>query len=385
MVRTSGRKRGLRPRTPASRGARAPRDSLTRLTRAVGAPGGEEKKGEERGNTSSRSYSYNFTLYPAVQEGLPAQDMADIMADISQKVRDHVRASRAKYWCWQHELCPTTKRDHLQGVIGYPTQRRWAATVGNFTLAGCKPPHIEVTKDVLGSKDYCSKDASWVVDSVRECGGVWPRRVASVVQQRVRPVRDPLEGKVLRPWQQRVVDIVRDYKLVDDRTLHWFVDEAGAAGKSSLCKHLMLKYGSDGLYASGGKAGDIAFLVNAFVKGGGDLKWFLFDFPRSSEGRVSYKAMEEILNGMCFSPKFESAFCMFNVCHVIVFANWEPDRSALSLDRWRVHHIRALPNACRPAIPDNPRSLGLEEEFVQVVPRTIRSPRPRSAGRGRRP
>ena len=65
----------------------------------------------------------------------------------------------------------------------------------------------------------------------------------------------------------------------------------------------------------------------------------LFDLSPSQEDRFNYEVLESIKNGLMFSSSYESRMKVFAIPHVIVFANWAPDESKLSADRWNVRHF----------------------------------------------
>jgi hypothetical protein len=56
-----------------------------------------------------------------------------------------------------------------------------------------------------------------------------------------------------------------------------------------------------------------------------------------------YSLMESFKNGRIFSPKYESISKTFKPCHVVVFANFIPDHSKLSQDRWLVKNLYPCP------------------------------------------
>lgn len=291
---------------------------------------------QARGNTKARAWV--FTLFPLDPE-------TDFKA-IDSELRKYCNDTNAKRARWQAERCPNSGLLHLQGVVDWPNAKSFNSVRQGLTVVGAKPVHTERAKNVVMAGDYCHKDASRVEEGLRTSLGVWPRKTI-----------DPLAGRTLYPWQESIKDRALNSDP-DPRKIHWYVDERGASGKSTLAKHLMLQSEHTGLYITGGKASDIAFLVNVFVKNDeNELRWVIFDLPRSSEGKVSYNALEQLKNGMMFSPKFESAFCMFNVPHVFVFANWHPDLQEMSDDRWDIHvinnEVRNGGNALR-APPDPP-------------------------------
>ena len=62
--------------------------------------------------------------------------------------------------------------------------------------------------------------------------------------------------------------------------------------------------------------------------------------PRTAAGYVSYSAIEEIKDGMIYSGKYEGGFANIEHPHVIILANFEPEREKLSSDRWNVIELK---------------------------------------------
>ncbi len=144
-------------------------------------------------------------------------------------------------------------------------------------------------------------------------------------------VKDPLEGKNLYAFQRKIIGIVKQEP--DERTIYWFWSVKGNIGKSSLCKHLCLKYDALSL---GGKVADALYAVGKRVGAGKPPKVVVFDVARSEAKYLQYAALENLKNGCFFSSKYESGQVLMNAPHVIVFSNEAPDRSMLSGDRWKV-------------------------------------------------
>lgn len=68
----------------------------------------------------------------------------------------------------------------------------------------------------------------------------------------------------------------------------------------------------------------------------------MFDLTRSSEQgavNVVYEVIEMLKSRYLCSGKYDSQGLNVQLLHVIVFANYEPDRSAWSEDRYDVHKI----------------------------------------------
>lgn len=140
------------------------------------------------------------------------------------------------------------------------------------------------------------------------------------------------DAAVLQPWQAELEAYISG--PVDPRKIKWFRDLAGGKGKSWLASYFVFKYNAE-IFTSA-KVADIA---HAYKLG----KIVIFDLCRS-EGSTDgineiYKAIEYFKNGRIFSPKYDSVNKFFPVPHVIVFANFDPDTSRLSEDRWDIIHM----------------------------------------------
>lgn len=77
----------------------------------------------------------------------------------------------------------------------------------------------------------------------------------------------------------------------------------------------------------GGATRDLAFAY-------AEQPQVVFDFCRSQKEFVNYHIIEAFKNGRLFSSKYESSLRIFDSCKVVCFANFLPEFSKLSLDRW---------------------------------------------------
>jgi len=250
---------------------------------------------------------------------------------------------------------------HIQFGIYYKCATTFAA-VQKRLPHGC---HIQpCVKDARGKGgwiawvQYCQKIETAEPGSVHH----WGLELAEKTARAVREVKDPLADKDLYPWQQQIVDIIDDEP--DGRTIHWVVDPVGNRGKSALCKHLAIA--RDDVLPCGGKAGDIKYLIAQWLKSSNPLRVVLFDLTRSREKWISYEGMEEILNGMFVSTKYECELVKFNSPHVIVFSNWEPERASVSADRWNIIHLgeedQKEPTYLAVTLAGRPDNVGKQEE-----------------------
>ena len=174
--------------------------------------------------------------------------------------------------------------------------------------------HCEVSTNMEASYDYCIKS-----DTRVEGPYAFPEPI------RVRTIADPLEGLTLYDWQERIIDIIKG--PVHPRKIYWFWEPVGNVGKSDFCLHCILRHEAV-VYNSGEK--DILF---AHKK----QKVVFFDLSRTVEGL--YDSLEKLKKGFCFSGKYESGMKVYPKPHIVVFANFEPDTSKLSMDRWDISRI----------------------------------------------
>lgn len=204
---------------------------------------------------------------------------------------------------------------HLQGCFSFKNARYFDSLKKTWPKI-----HLEKSRSWDACVDYCTKAETRTGRSVNNC---------------VRKVKDPLEDKELRPIQVELIEILKPEP--DDRTIHWVFDKEGGAGKTTLAKHLCLKYPNEVLYLTG-KAADMKYGVTKHLEKN-DLKIVLIDLTRSIENFVSYEGIEAIKNGIFYNTKYESGMVVFNCPHVVIFANFEPELGKLSADRWNIIEI----------------------------------------------
>lgn len=202
------------------------------------------------------------------------------------------------------EIAPTTKKKHLQGYIEFNKKTR------PFELFNNKRIHWEKAK---GSQEqnleYCSKEA-----------------VLSTNLKIKRKVKIISE---LYPWQKKLEEIV---KLdPDDRTIYWIWEKEGNVGKTQFSKYLTVKYGAIPLE---GKKADVLCCASKH-----DSDIYIYDLERTMEDYISYGSIEKIKNGYYMTTKYESEPITRAHPHLLVFANFRPNKKALSEDRWKVLKI----------------------------------------------
>lgn len=263
------------------------------------------------------------------------------------------------------EVCPETGRHHFQCYVQLKTKKTLSWMKSNVDEIA----HFEVAQ---GSADdnyrYCTKDGNFRewgirvkaagarVDIEEVCAEL--DNGATVDQLMFRPEyqscisrcvnffrqyqsnvsrtkgRSSLDAKmstvVLRRWQSELDAYILESP--DTRKVFWYFDEIGNTGKSFMVDYLVSQRG--GVVFTNGKMADIAYAYKF-------EPIVIFDLARCQAEKIDnvYMAVENFKNGRIFSPKYESQNKIFDVPHVIVFANFEPDRTKLSADRWHVTRI----------------------------------------------
>ena len=109
----------------------------------------------------------------------------------------------------------------------------------------------------------------------------------------------------------------------------WVHDSTGNNGKTFLANYLNILYGFS-LYDGSINCRDIAGLFDCNTRG------FCFDVSRASRDNFNYTLLENLKNGYLISGKYLGKIIRFNVLPVAVFANFYPNRTLLSQDRWKI-------------------------------------------------
>lgn len=151
-------------------------------------------------------------------------------------------------------------------------------------------------------------------------------------QKCMESVRSEFDSVNWQPWQQAILDVVLKEPPCP-RKVYWLYEEDGNVGKSYLTRYLASKHNA--YCPDVTKIQDIYYAYNY-------EPIVIFDIPRAKYEQMDaiYPVLEQFKNGRFFSGKYQSQVMMFKVPHVIVFANFPPDRSKLSQDRWLVIPVR---------------------------------------------
>lgn len=320
-------------------------------------PGTPEPQEDMAGNARSfRGRAWTFTVNNPLDQQPPLSP-----ADL----RESLVNANVKYAVFQHENPGTP---HYQGYVEFLNPK---------TMQGVKnvihrTAHLEPRRGTAAqARDYCMKEDTRSPDVNGDSGpweiGLWqdaepgkrtdlhevrdaifsgmkrrellenypeivakfPRYIDTCYNTMVNDSVEKINIQDPYPWQQQVLDMLADDP--NPRQILWIYDPNGNTGKTYLATHCVDQMGA--FYCNGGKGTDITY-------GYQGNKIAIFDYTRDTQDYVNYSVIEQIKNGIFFSPKYESGMKRFPIPHVMVCANFTPDRSKLSADRWVVIEVR---------------------------------------------
>lgn len=279
--------------TPLAQGRHSP----AQLAQGKGLPVPEIDKFVEEGGDKVKKRSFVFTIN---NPKLDPQEFVEL-----------IRNMKATALLFQHEV-GENGTPHYQGWLRFKNARLFGGLCTE--LGGWVRP----CKSDIAARKYCSKKRTRIADPFGFGCDEAKEDVTTISEEN------------FYPWQRDLVEELRGE--AHPREIIWRWSVAGNVGKSSFCKWLVKHMGA---MVFSGKAADIKAALADLDEAGKPMPPVLvWDIPRSQETYVSWQALEEVKNGLFFSGKFHGRQVMFNTRHVLVFANFEPDESRLSSDRW---------------------------------------------------
>lgn len=187
--------------------------------------------------------------------------------------------------------------------------------------------HIEKAKGTLEQNvAYCSKEGDTFANFEQEL---------TYEQEYEQHMLSVYKNVVWKDWQYPILDIIES--TPNERTVHWYWEPIGNKGKSFLAKYIDWKYNA--IIASG-KQLDIFNQYKLYIEENKKCpRVALIDVPRSHKDYVCYSTMEKIKDGLLYSGKYEGGKIRLIPHHLIVFANFPPDKTKMSEDRWNIVEI----------------------------------------------
>lgn len=278
-------------------------------------------------------------------------------------VRDLVAlAQECQYLVFGRETA-ASGTPHLQGFVIFQSNHRAAAAKRKIN----ERAHVETARGTSKqASDYCKKEGNfeefgelpanqgkrtdfedlktWVVEHpskptaaeiAAEFGHLYIKygRIMEWVDL-IYPSVPLVEGDPTE-WQRDLSDSLNDPP--DDRTVVFVIDYEGGKGKTWFCKWYCREKMDSVQLLRIGRRDDIALTI----KEGKSV--FLIDVPRSQSEFLQYSILEQLKDGLVFSPKYESRMKHIGRCHVVVFMNEDPDMNKLSNDRYKLIRLANRP------------------------------------------
>lgn len=172
------------------------------------------------------------------------------------------------------------------------------------------------------------RSVQYCTDPQKRRGRIWSNGF-SVSQEGL----DIVQEAELFDWQRELAAELGG--LPHRRNVIWYIDMEGGCGKTEFCRFLV-KNVQNVLFLTSAAGKD---LVHQVVKSKNDPKIIIMNVSRQAEGAFSYASVETIKDGLVFSGKYEGGTRLYPRPHVVIFANWMPDLTKLSLDRWDIRHL----------------------------------------------
>lgn len=286
------------------------------------------------------------------------------LLDIEKIFNKHKKIIR--YICRGIEICPETKRIHHQGWIQLFNKK---TIFGVKKLFNTNKIHLESCRgDEYSNEKYCRKENKFIefgkfitqgyrtdidiillgimkdieekksdIEICREKPEHYKNNMKFIARYRTLLAEEINKEFIKSNFDKNNCELNHNQimfyehlKYQDDRQITWINDPKGNSGKTWFSKYLLAN--EHAIRFTNGKCKDIAYAYNY-------EKYIIFDFSRSTENHINYGIIEDLKNGMLFSSKYESTCKMFKPPKIIIMANFEPDKSKMSLDRWDIINI----------------------------------------------
>ena len=208
---------------------------------------------------------------------------------------------------------------HLQGYLCFTTKKRPKSVFDTNKI------HWEKCKSITASISYCQKGDT-------RTGAIYRRGIDAPFVQTI---------EKLYYWQEEILSLLK--KKVNPRTLFWYWEPKGCAGKTTFQKYLYTHL--DDVLIVSGKSADMKHAVVDFIEKNKTFpKIILCNIPRHSLNYVSYTGIEEVKDMFFHSGKYEGGQVCGPCPHFIIFANERPELEAVSNDRWVIRRIKKKQN-----------------------------------------
>jgi len=163
----------------------------------------------------------------------------------------------------------------------------------------------------------------------------------------------PLLPPMIRPWQEELLEEI-DEKCQNSRQIIWYYDPIGNTGKSTFLAHLEDTCPHQWMAINGTSSSrEVTHLALEALKKGWNGFGIIYDLCRTQmDNHGIYTVLELLKNGRYSSTKYMGGRVAMRSPWVIVLANFWPDITALSRDRWDIRWISAVDYSVRHCRPE---------------------------------
>lgn len=171
----------------------------------------------------------------------------------------------------QSEICPTTGRGHLQGMVWCKNKCR------DTKFKTLKGAHFEKLRDEDDTANYCNKTETHDGIFRTSWGFPAPKYVEEIDE--------------LYDWEIEILAMLEQEP--HKRHLYWYWEPNGCAGKTTFQKYVHSR--RDDCIVLSGKAHDMKHAIAQYKQTNGRVpRVVLINIPKSSSAFVSYTGLEEI-------------------------------------------------------------------------------------------
>lgn len=224
---------------------------------------------------------------------------------------------------------PATSKKHWTNMMAYIHKEDTEALEWGESSAEAKGATL-TGQDIMG---YETMEEALLNNDIRLATNI------KTVWENVRKEDEGAERKELKyhPWQERLMDVL-GYEMTE-RNIVWVYDRVGGTGKSTWGQRMDID--GNALYI--GHLGKVADFIEVLYreKDRWDGKYMIIDLTREQErGCAIYQCIEEAAKELHVRQKYTSVkFRQRRQPRICVLANWPPEVTKLSMDRWMIYQV----------------------------------------------
>lgn len=252
------------------------------------------------------------------------------------EIDSNTRISASKYWCFT--LNNYSNYD-LNEIIDICTQISAEYSIGKEIGKLKGTPHlqgfIKFATKTRPFESFHNKRIIWEKSKSNLFNNLFYTQKEDNFFTNIKQSVKILKPSEFYPWQQDLIATINSEP--DDRTIHWYWEEKGCAGKTAIAKYICAR--KNAIIVSGKSDNCKNAILQYFNSRKQYPDIIIVNIPRCNSNHLSYEAIESIKDGLFYSGKYEGGMVIMNPPHVVIFSNEEPEYERLTSDRWHVVQI----------------------------------------------